>query len=220
MSSLVTSATKIATRLPANELIYASLILQRDPIIMKKPTEYEKAVYDLRELYQIGKTKGLFEVKIGDVEDQAKSRSFSKPEVPAAGAVSFTENDSDFGSIYRLMENKLYLLIRKDGKWEFPSFQVTPNDTDLHEVIRNGINSLFGSSVQIYHLGRAPISVHVERFNDRIAPPFCAKHFFMKAHIVSGDMSVPYEYGWFTKGELKSSLSRGCFGALKYVLTE
>lgn len=201
-------------------LIYVSTVLQRNPIILKRLTDFEQAYESYKEAFQCEKSKGFFEVQVGDAEDRAKANTFGLPTKQIENNEHLFKEDQSPISISRSLDRKLYLLSKYEEGWRFPFWKVESLEQPFHLKCQEELAIQFGEGAEYLHLGRAPIAHHVERFTDRTLPPFSAIHFFFKSQIISGRMTMTKEYGWFALEEIKNLVPKGYWGAVKDVLAD
>lgn len=202
-----------------SQLLFAGMIIQRDPIVLRRLSEYEQAYYSYSDAFQREKSKGLFEIKIGEAEDEAKAATFSIASLKPLQAA--TEPPSDPTCLGRHGDRKLYLFSKQqDSSWGFPRWALPEDCEAPHARARGGLSDLFEGDYQLYHLGRAPVAVQTERFTDRVAPPFSQRTFYFKSRLVSGHMNIGTEFQWLTREEIKAKVPVGYWGAIKDVLSE
>jgi hypothetical protein len=207
-----------------NQLVFASLILQRNPIKMKELTEFERSYFAYSEAVRSEKSKGLFEFDANSGDESGRN-----PDVfglSKASAFTYDETltestGSSYHAISRLPDRKLYLIVNSESVWKFPNWPVNieDNTSSLRSRVQLETQNIFKSNPDIYFVGNAPIAHHLERFSDRVLPPFSALHFFFKAQFILGHLDIPLEYAWATAEEMKAKVTKGYWGAVKDVLS-
>lgn len=216
-----------------NQLIIASLILQRNPLRMKRLNDFEQAYTNYYEAVKSEKSKGLFEIKMDSTEHEAKnSNVFGIPKIDDSLMTMMHEDESldaqpppsPMDSLSRLPDRKLYLLVKSESDWTLPKWTINHHHLDnpdqpLSTILQQKSNQYFKGSFGIYFVGKAPVAHHLERFADRVLPPFSAVHFFFKAQFVSGMMQIPQDYCWLASEEVKAKVSKGYWGAIKDVIS-
>lgn len=112
-----------------------------------------------------------------------------------------TEADkkNDQTSLERRLARTLYLVVKNNGKWHFPSFQVEGRQTALHDVAEQGLYNLGGNKINYFNVSNTPCHLHVGANG---------KEYFIKSHILSGDFAPTNgtEFKWLSKDELKEKI--------------
>lgn len=203
-----------------HQLVIGSLILQRNPILLRTLTAFEKTYYEYSEAIKAEKSKGYFSVS-SDAEDSDKKNpnAFGIPSIPSVGDPASVDSFTD---IKRFPDRKLYLLVNSRNGWVFPSWNVPKNEhsqESLRKVIEKNCNEFFKGDAELLYIGNSPLCHHLERYTDRVKPPLSSVHFFFKSQLIQGQLMVPGEYRWSTREEVKSLVPTGYWGAVKDVLS-
>lgn len=122
--------------------IYAGIILKRNPIVLRDPSDFE-AAYSEYKRDNLLKTAApynadFFEAELRTGSSRTQSSSKEKVEDPVQYMERLEEIDADNGGDTRLdrqMTRSLYLAVkqRTDGKWRFP-FAAVKSEESLVEV--------------------------------------------------------------------------------------
>lgn len=196
-------------------------LLQRIPIVMAPLSEIEKEYAKYRQNLEAEKARGTF--NIGTMKGgSAISVAAAELDVPEVIDLNEEANSKDLS---RKLQRKLYFCLKDEGKWTLPMARFTENDSALHSHAQNILSQVLAPSegLQLYHLGNAPVAFHFDKFADRIAPPFGAKHFFFRSQLVAGKVRVSSNYeehGWFSKEELKEKLASEIYESIEPIITE
>jgi hypothetical protein len=200
-------------------------LLQRNPIVMRPPSEIEKEYAKYRQNLGTEKARGTFNIGTAS----SKSGSNSAISVAAAG-LDIPENvelneEAHPKDLRRKLHRKLYLCLKDGGKWTLPMSRFTETDSALHSNAQTLLSEILApsSGLQLYHLGAAPAAYHFDKFGDRVTPPYGAKHFFFRSQLVAGKIQVVpkyEEYGWFSKEELKEKLPNDFYESIEPIITE
>ena len=124
--------------------------------------------------------------------------------------------------IKRYPDRKLYLLIKSVTGWRFPEWKVDGEEShnqSLRSLLEARCRGYFKGDAELYFVGGAPVCHHIERFNDRVQPPFSSAQFFFKSQLIQGNLVVPDEYRWASCDEIKTLVPTGYWGAVKDVLS-
>jgi hypothetical protein len=183
---------------------------------------FEKVYTEYSEAVKAEKSKGYFSIST-DSESGSSSNenAYGIPKIPEVPLNDYA-NPSNVNDIQRFPDRKLYLLVDTAEGWRFPCWMVKDEDfyrNSLISFIEDCRKSYFEGDAELYVTGNAPICHHVERFKDRVKPPFSSVHFFYKCQLIRGSLSVPKEYRWATSEEVKSVVPAGYWGAIKDVLS-
>lgn len=203
----------------------ASLIIQRSPLVLRNLTPFETVYMEYSEAVKKEKSKGYFTVTTGIEESGSRNtNAFGIPkQLPDSveQRAPILQNESQY--IGRYPDRKVYLLLRTKMGWEFPQWGLTNEDaykSSLAHFVRSRCLEYFKDAPELYFVGNAPVSHHVERFADRVRPPFSAAHFIYKSQLIQGDLKIPDEYMWATKEEIRNLVPVGFWGSVKDVLSD
>ncbi len=206
--------------------VFASSILQRNPLVMRPLSAIEREYQIYRELLEEERARGIFNIAKPDGNNA--STSITTVEAPKL-EVQLNE-DLPVTDIKRQLHRKLYFAFKNSitGGWQFPNGLLSPGDElpqeGLHVLAQKALTQLFApsSGLQLYHVGAAPVAVFSESFADRVEPPLGAKHFFFRSHLLAGKLHLQesLEFGWFVKEELKERLNENYYASIEPVLSE
>ena len=202
-------------------------LLQRNPIVMRPLSDIEKEYAKYRQNLETERARGTFNIGTSSKGNSSGSSviSVAAAELDVNKTVELNE-EAHPKDLNRKLHRKLYLCLKDGGgKWTLPMSRFTETDSALHSHAQTLLSEILAPSegLQLYHLGTAPVAFHLDKFGDRVAPPFGAKHFFFRSQLVAGKIRVlpKYEeYGWFSKEELKDNLSNDVYESIEPVINE
>ncbi|TPX70821.1 hypothetical protein SpCBS45565_g01488 [Spizellomyces sp. 'palustris'] len=230
----------LATAAPSK--IRVGILLKRNPVILRKLTEFEHAYYTYRESLEQAESRPFhreFYFKKGstaeqrwlDAQDAAATaaerleggrtplvqpRDEELAGLETAERVTEADKGGDVKSLDRALERTLYLVVKKadNGSWEFPAGPLEGEEV-LHEGATRHLHSEVGSSLETWVVGRTPVG-HLSA-QDK-------KTFYMKAHILSGKIEpnkrFTQDFAWLTKQELKEYLQPAYYEQVHKMLAE
>jgi hypothetical protein len=206
--------------------VFASSILQRNPVVMRPLSAIEREYQIYRESLEEERARGHFNIAKPDGNNAPTS--ITTVEAPSF-EVQLNE-DLPVADVKRHLHRKLYFAFRNaiTGSWQLPSGLISPGNAlpqdGLHVLAQQALVKLFAPSngLQLYHVGAAPVACFHESFADRVEPPLGAKHFFFRTQLLAGKLrlSEASEFGWFVREELKERLHEKYYTALEPVLSE
>ena len=228
---LFTSSTASYSLHP-NCAIIASLVLQRNPIVMKPLNEVEQEYSKFREMVDAERSSGIFHVPSSN-DTGAKSNASMVTEVQMLKAEPDSKIDNDTQDPRRHLHRKLYFVVKNElggGRWTFPSLRFNERieedrgEQGLHEHALRAAKEILSpsSSLELYQVGKSPVAFLHEKYTDRLAAPFSAKHFFFRSHCIAGKIGVNgvEDHAWLLKEELKHALDDEYYAAVEPVLSE
>jgi hypothetical protein len=179
--------------------IFASMLLQRNPIIMQPLTELEVEYGKYRESLQADFSKGTFQL----VMDKAHAAETTAPRKPHLGKeLLIDEADT---SLSRQLHRKLFLIIQEkgSGEWRLPRMQhQEEHDGPLHETARKALEDAVGTSCEVHQVGRSPLG-HCRLSNKE-------DEFIFKSQLLAGDVVINSasiaSYKWANKEEAQQLL--------------
>lgn len=225
--------------------LYAGCILQRNPVTLRKLSEFEKAYEDYQVALMEEFTRGTFDIRtphkvemlrLGEVdadEEGAAARKATKATEHTEALINATDHtnapeyvaaEGDLRSLRRHLDRKLYLAIRNEqGTWRFPSVHIPNGNLSLRERVDCYLKRLVGEDAEVYAVGEAPLAYHFESLPDRIAPPLGIKTFFMKSQLIGGAFALKKtlrvtDYAWLVKEEVKGMFPEDYFRSIQTIL--
>lgn len=170
----------------------------------KKGTLAQRKFNDL----QTGPTprhKGVYYPKgIPDVKHNRERRRKQEVVLPTTEGLTIdkvarsSEHDQDETSLARKLDSTLYLVVNRDGKWRFPSFEVAEAEA-LHEAAERGLRELGGDNINTWTVSNTPAAVIKEEVPE----------FLIRSHILHGQFQPEQQkFGWLTKSELEQQLDQ------------
>jgi len=164
-----------------------------------------------------------------EVEEEPKEKEEDFEE--DTGPTLFTEFDrkNDLKSLYRKLNDKLYLLVKRPRKvnaWEFPQGVWTEPDGDhLKNTAVRHLQEQGGSSLKFWVVGNAPIGYHSYAYTPEAAKKYgvdSARVFFYKTYYLHGKIKFPkdmlLDHIWVTADEMKDYLPEGYYKAVREII--
>ncbi|KAL0932000.1 mitochondrial 54S ribosomal protein mL46 [Colletotrichum truncatum] len=149
------------------------------------------------------------------------------PEAPQP-RVSDADKKNDKKRLDRAMDRTLYLVVKKDGKWEFPAAGLSTEE-NLHEAAQRVLEQSAGVNMNTWMVGRAPVAHHVVKpavKQDGSLERKGEKTFFLKWRIMAGQADLANnkhgysEFQWLTKEELKEALPFEYYRSVRNMLAD
>jgi large subunit ribosomal protein L46 len=199
------------------ERILGSAIVARLPKLLQLPEQHEidcLKVHNKLEWMRLGEIPWELAEKQASASMVERAQAMLKPltqyELDAATNIDMekrlTEADikNDHKSSERLLDQKLYLIVKMDGdkhEWQFPQGAWEEGET-LRQTAERELREVIGRTFQAHFVGHAPIG-HVE-YDD-------VKTFFFHAIYLNGlprsNLRDISDYAWVTKEEMREYFS-------------
>lgn len=156
-------------------------------------------------------------VLVEDIKNQLNDESMKKNnenEVVFTSRTTKADETNDVTKLDRSLENDLYLIIKKDNKWVFPTFknseetynELVKNEKSLDLLSIDNLIELGGENMQLWSISKTPCKL-------------LENTFYFKSIIFSGEFkNDKVEHKWLNKGELKEALDAEYYKSLEHVL--
>lgn len=136
--------------------------------------------------------------------------------VPFSRITEFDKN-KDMTSPIRLLDRTLYLVIKSNDKWVFPSFEEASSESEqpLHQLIFNGLKSMSRNNINLFSVSKVPCFYQLNSAN--------SNEFFFKFHIVSGIFKPKddlLKYLWLTKEQLNDYFEEKFMQSIMHMLSD
>ncbi|KAK4230875.1 39S mitochondrial ribosomal protein L46-domain-containing protein [Podospora fimiseda] len=142
-----------------------------------------------------------------------------------------TEADekNDVRRLDRRLDETLYLVVKRgeENEWGFPEGQV-PTQEALHETAQRILTESAGPNMNTWIVGRVPVAHRVSQpdFEEdgKTIKQRGEKVFYLKGRIMAGQADLTdnkhglTDFKWLTKNELKETLSKDMWDAVKNML--
>jgi large subunit ribosomal protein L46 len=168
----------------------------------------------------------LTEAELAAMDDEQRERALRAEEIALAAKEEATvqkgsritqaDRTNDRTSLLRALDQKLYLVVkknRKDHPWQFPQVplpvDVTNETKQLRDFAGEGVTAAVGPSCRTWMTGNAPCGFYTYPFSQdtqKSLDTYGAKLFFYRGYYIKGDVVRPsryVEHAWVTKTELK-----------------
>ncbi|KAM7193266.1 39S mitochondrial ribosomal protein L46 domain containing protein [Naviculisporaceae sp. PSN 640] len=140
-----------------------------------------------------------------------------------------TEADekNDVRRLDRRLDETLYFVVEKGGKWQFPAGLV-PTEEALHETAARVLAESAGVNMNTWIVGRVPVAhivnkpVPAQDAKSKETPG--EKIFFLKGRIMAGQADLKgnkhelTDFKWLTKDELRETLPQDYFKSIRNML--
>ena len=186
-------------------------VLERIPIVMADHEPFEKEWEELQDhLGQFGKEYP--KEFVGDMYEKFPKR-LSDEELlemlPFTPAPRETEADEtgDVKTTERKLKTRLYLAVREDDQWQFPTVPLE-DDTTLLEAAQQALKVKVGTAFDYWCPSNAPWSVDVQAFPEEKQKEtglYGVKTFFVKVQLDEPgeiDTKTIQDFGWLEREEM------------------
>ncbi|VEU24049.1 DEKNAAC105092 [Brettanomyces naardenensis] len=195
--------------------------IQKYPIPAHRGVWFPKGVPELKH----GRDRRFKqEVTLANKVSEGDSQDLENVSRPITPNSRITEADktNDETSLERKLPRTLYLLVKQDGKWKFPTFQVKDDQVALNEVAESGLRELGGDKINTWSVSGTPAAV-IKYSNGEIVDEGhegVVREYLMKSHIVAGQF-VPegLEYKWLAKEEVEGVVDPKYYEKVGYLLS-
>lgn len=176
--------------------------LNRNPVYNNPNIEFPRGRPDIRQQrdrrfkQELSLPKTYSEAKEEDEVDTGDN--LSRKIVPNS-RVTLADKNNDLTSLERKLARTLYLVVERNGGYEFPTFE-SSDSQPLHLSTQNGIYAIGGPQINYFNVSNTPC--HVSHTD-------AGKTFYIKSHILSGKFEPQdgSKHLWLTKDELPSHIS-------------
>ncbi|TGZ84057.1 hypothetical protein EX30DRAFT_338621 [Ascodesmis nigricans] len=133
------------------------------------------------------------------------------------------DEENDLKSLDRAGSRTLYLLVKQNGRWQFPTSRLEGKENLRHTAMRT-LEESCGMNMNTWFVGNVPIGHQVINFSKPKEGMAGAKTFFMKARIMAGQADLTgnelgvTDFVWVTKDELKDTTVRGYWESVRHML--
>lgn len=154
------------------------------------------------------------EIKLPKTYDEAAAEdeidNLSRKIVPNSRT---TEADAsgDKSSLERQLARTLYLVVKENNQWRFPTFAEESTLKPLHTLAEEGLYKLGGDSINYFNVSPKPCHLHTNG---------TTKEFFIKSHILSGEFKSKVEHAWLTKEEVGEVLAKEYYEEIEHLLSD
>ncbi|ODQ66113.1 hypothetical protein NADFUDRAFT_46647 [Nadsonia fulvescens var. elongata DSM 6958] len=196
-------------------------LAQKKPIQSVKGVFYERGIPDIK----LGRERRFKqEVVIPLAEEEgADSGSANGADIDSVARrimpeprITEADKSNDVASLSRKLDRTLYLIIKQQKTWKFPSFSLEGDVELLHEAAERGLRQIGGTGMNTWTVSSTPTAV--------IAGTGSIKEFFIKSHILAGQFSAIKseieDFAWLTKEELKEKFDKQYYETLEPVISE
>ncbi|KAI9193740.1 uncharacterized protein BJ171DRAFT_524380 [Polychytrium aggregatum] len=226
------------------------LLVKRNPVVLRELSEFESSYYTYRDARERGESRlfnSEFYFKKGTVaearfqEGSAVAESESQKRLASgvaglapleiedpdlknlkkADRVTDVDHTGNLQSLNRQLHRTLYLVVKdpsvsEDKKgWKLPDGSVK-DDESLKQAAERHAEETCGGDIELWVVGNAPVGHHIQANSDKI--------FFMKGHIISGNVEInkriASNHAWLTKQELKDYLAPDYFASVSRMMSE
>ncbi|TPX47151.1 glucosamine-6-phosphate deaminase [Synchytrium endobioticum] len=203
--------------------IKVGILLKRDPIITPPPDEFSYAYLNYRHTLENAHSRPFpyeFYFKRGSLQEQRWLDAIGKDGQPhsassdaldtfrqhelnnikVAPARTIADQNNDTMSLDRALDRTLYLLVYGDRRWRLPEGSLQADEL-LHQAASRELETQCGNSLETWFVGSIPVG-HLTRSS----PSSTETVFYIKAHILAGQIHDKSQYAWLTKEEILAKL--------------
>lgn len=136
--------------------------------------------------------------------------------IKANSRITIFDEKNDQTSLERKLPRTLYLLIKNNNEWTFPSFEVSNDQISkgLHNIAEEGLRNIGGDKINTWTVSNTPAALikHNNGINE----------FLIKSHIIAGkfDPTNKSEYKWLTKEEIQDIVSDEYYSKINHLLSQ
>eukprot|EP01114_Cavostelium_apophysatum_P014180 TRINITY_DN3611_c0_g1_i1.p1 TRINITY_DN3611_c0_g1~~TRINITY_DN3611_c0_g1_i1.p1 ORF type:complete len:308 (+),score=58.81 TRINITY_DN3611_c0_g1_i1:50-973(+) len=243
--------------------IAAAAIVERVPVVLPEIPEWEieymrftekrNAVYD-KEQAAAAQKRVDEEMKIrAKKEKGAKKKADTKTEGPSGKQkgqkgedegedkiedivyprITDADKRNDRKSLYRALENRLYLIVKKpreEHAWSFPQggYEPTADGNHLRNTAQRELSEECGSLMNTFFIGNAPVGSYTYKIPSTLQEKYGnsqkTRVFFYKARYLMGPIRLNKneleDHLWVTKSELKEYLAPEYYEYVKDLLMD
>ncbi|CAN6619430.1 large ribosomal subunit protein mL46 [Trichomonascus vanleenenianus] len=182
---------------------------QRGPVVRHPGVIYEQGLPDIKFNRERRFKQEIVVPKEGG--DEGSESSFTRPIAPNSRKTEADEKN-DTKSLIRQLDRTLYLAIKKENEWAFPTFDLLAKEP-LHIAAERGLRELGGPNMHTWTVSNTPAAMF------RRDP---ARDFFVKSHIIHGQFTPQdkkVDFAWLTKEELGDKFAPKYYKVLEPVLS-
>lgn len=203
----------------ASTVVLAALVERLPSLVPEQPAWAQEAA-ELREQVAVASAKQYpaeyIDAEEGPDRKQAREHVAGLVEREASRLGS-ADADDDEHSLDRRLAQRLYLLHRVDGKWQFPQARWQPDASGeapgLRETVSGALTASCGEGLDLHFVGNAPMA-HWQR------KPEDETHFFFRVQLLGGSVAPAsgVECAWLPKEQLAERLQGSGEGLSPLVL--
>ncbi|KAI0480828.1 39S mitochondrial ribosomal protein L46-domain-containing protein [Xylariaceae sp. FL0804] len=168
------------------------------------------------------------ESRVTEDGEKAKPHEIVPVERPM-DRVTEADRTGDVRRLDRRLDRTLYLLVRRDdGRWMFPTDEVTTEE-HLHDTAQRVLAEAAGVNMNTWMVGRVPVAHfvrHPEFNEDTSMKQRGEKVFFLKSRILAGQADLKDnklglgDFNWLTREEVKAKVDREYFHAVRLMMPD
>lgn len=168
------------------------------------------------------------EEESGDMENETRA-------IKLNSRITEADKKNDQASLERKLARTLYLLVKQDGQWKFPTFPIENEDVPLNEVAENGLRRVGGNKINTWNVSRTPAGILKysngklldceQSESSSVKDSSIVRDYLIKSHILAGKF-VPQDnqgveaYKWLVKEELEPLLGKAYFSQVDFLLSK
>ncbi|KAI5465708.1 39S mitochondrial ribosomal protein L46-domain-containing protein [Mariannaea sp. PMI_226] len=150
------------------------------------------------------------------------------PVDPPAGRETEADQKGDVRRLDRQLDRTLYLVVKGDDGWVFPS-DVIVNGENLHESAKRTLDEAAGVNMNTWVVGRVPVAHVVTQpvlKADGTVDKKGDKTFFIKGRIMAGQADLKgnrfgySDFKWLTREELEKEFSPAYFKGVRNMMAD
>jgi len=188
------------------DILISCVALERLPLVMPAMPAWEREYKDWQTVWNARRYKELPQsFTTSDVKMTDDGKTSGRATWEPSSLQTSADARNDVKSLQRKLDQRLFLLVKKDGAWDFVQSAIQNNDTSTRKVAERALESLMGenASVRYYFIGNAP-AAHTRSEG--------GTKFFHRCQLIhidsfsSVDMKEYEDYAWVSPNEFEEYL--------------
>lgn len=114
------------------------------------------------------------------------------------------DKKGDTKSMLRCLDKHLFLVVKSNDRWEFPSAENVEGET-IRDTATRVLEETMGNNFQTYFLGNSPFG-HIDEPKERKGPLFYHRAKIVEGKVVLSRKSGWADYAWVSKEEIPKYL--------------
>ena len=188
-----------------------SVILERQPVVLPDLESWERDYLDMEaHLAQFGK---LYPKEFMQDSDDSSLAAMTLDELLKSLPKDFTpapretEADAigDLKTTNRKLKSSIYLALNENGTWQFPTVELTDEDTIVDGAVR-AMATKVGGEIEYWCPSNSPFAVEMKADDKGDGAFYGTKTFFVKTQYDEGDISKASlsadDFAWLDRDEM------------------
>lgn len=199
---------------------------QKWPVSKQPGVYYPKGEPDIKHMRErLAKQEVIIKEESQDknkIEEEVEEKAI----VPNSRRTKADETN-DVKSLERSLDKTLYLIVKKNNQWKFPTFGYGEQIAPLEEYATEQIEKANGKSMNLFTVSNK--AIHVLKYNKAgkliKEGEVENREYFIKGHILAGEFGLGgnagYEdFAWLRGDELRDYLEKDYYELVEFLLSE